>query len=69
MENRAFGPAWRRSSRCGNVACVEVARSGQSILVRDSKDPHGPRLEFGGPVWHAFVSDIKNDEYGEPARF
>jgi hypothetical protein len=38
-------------------------------LVRDSKDPHGPRLEFGGPVWHAFVSDIKNDEYGEPARF
>ncbi|MFG2088070.1 MULTISPECIES: DUF397 domain-containing protein [unclassified Spirillospora] len=46
---------WRKSSRSGGVndnACVEVARLGGLIGVRDSKDPGGPRLgvvpgEFG----------------------
>jgi hypothetical protein len=35
-------PTWRKSSVSGdNTQCVEVARAG---LVRDSKNPAGPRL-------------------------
>jgi hypothetical protein len=47
---------WRKSSRSGggnDDACVELARLGGCIGVRDSKDPDGPRLgvsarDFGG---------------------
>ncbi|WP_371783180.1 DUF397 domain-containing protein [Streptosporangium subroseum] len=38
---------WRKSSLSGNSAnCVEVARTGNHCLIRDSKDPDGPQLTF-----------------------
>jgi hypothetical protein len=39
--------AWRRSSYSGTTGgsdCVELARIGGAVSVRDSKDPEGPRL-------------------------
>ncbi|MEU3147454.1 MULTISPECIES: DUF397 domain-containing protein [unclassified Streptomyces] len=38
--------AWRRSSYSGadTPSCIEVATVPDSILVRDSKNPDGPRL-------------------------
>lgn len=40
---------WRKatysSSNGGN--CIEVATVDQTVAVRDSKDPDGPRLAFG----------------------
>ena len=41
--------AWRKSSYSGANGgnCVEVADGPGSVLVRDSKDPDGPRLAFG----------------------
>ncbi|CCH31603.1 DUF397 domain-containing protein [Actinosynnema sp. NPDC047251] len=40
-------PRWRKSSRSGpNGNCVEVR--GDLSAVRDSKQPHGPALRFGG---------------------
>lgn len=69
---------WQRSTRCGGgdcvevwhkssyssdtANCVEVAEQPGTVLVRDSKDPDGPRLAFGGPAWTAFIAAIKNDE-------
>lgn len=52
--------SWRKSSYSGNNgACVEVAVPGQdSIAVRDSKDPEGPRLSFPSQVWSAFVTGV-----------
>ncbi|MCP2335970.1 DUF397 domain-containing protein [Actinomadura rupiterrae] len=49
---------WRKSSYSGgssDEACVEVARLGGVVLVRDSRNPDGPWLavgsaEFGGLV-------------------
>lgn len=50
-------PTWRRSTRCGTSACVEVAESGDTMLVRDSK--HGkpaPVLTFNRQAWSAFTA-------------
>ncbi|MFY1689207.1 DUF397 domain-containing protein [Plantactinospora sp. WMMB782] len=52
-------PNWRRSSRSGQNGgnCVEVADNLPGrVLVRDSKDPHGPVLTFTPDTWHAFVT-------------
>ena len=52
---------WKRSSlSTANGQCVEVAAGpGGGVLVRDSKDLEGPVLSFSGPVWDAFVADVK----------
>jgi hypothetical protein len=47
--------------RCGTQACVEIARSGDSVLMRDSQDPDGSRLTFGQADWAAFVEAIRSD--------
>lgn len=49
-ENETESPTWRKASRSvGQGACVELAPvravdGAVSWLVRDSKNPHGPRL-------------------------
>ncbi len=56
---------WRKSSRSGAAGhCVEVAvdENGQR-LVRDSKDPDGPRLTFSVPEWEAFIGGTKDGEF------
>ncbi|CAL9461908.1 DUF397 domain-containing protein [Streptomyces sp. enrichment culture] len=35
--------------------CVEVATAAAHILVRDSKDPNGPRLTVAPAAWTAFL--------------
>ncbi|GLZ07769.1 hypothetical protein Acsp03_52350 [Actinomadura sp. NBRC 104412] len=38
---------WRKSSYSGTQGgsdCVELARLGEAVGIRDSKDPHGPNL-------------------------
>jgi len=37
---------WTRSTYCADGACVEVAKSDQQVLMRDSKNPEGPFLCF-----------------------
>lgn len=38
--------------------CVAVARpAGGPVAVLDSKDPHGPILEFTREAWAAFLAD------------
>jgi uncharacterized protein DUF397 len=51
---------WRKSSYSGNTGnCVEVADLGQSVAVRDSKDPSGPVLVFTPGEWLAFIWQLK----------
>ena len=52
---------WRASRRCGSSACIEVAQDKQEMLLRDSKDPAGPRLVFAPEDWTAFVSAVRED--------
>ena len=54
---------WRRSSRCANNTCVEVATVGGTHLVRDAKDPNGAVLTVDAAGWAAFVSAVKAGEF------
>jgi hypothetical protein len=49
-------PRWRKSSHSGGGNdCVEIAAGASGAAVRDSKNPDGPRLRFGGSGWTVFV--------------
>jgi hypothetical protein len=59
-------PVWRKSSYSNNGGnCVEVAdlpgtASRAALrLVRDSKDPSGPRLILTRQQWQAFADRVK----------
>jgi len=56
-------PVWRKSSRSGSSgnesSCVEVARLAGNIGVRDSRDPHGPKLALPTERFRALLVDIK----------
>ena len=50
---------WRTSSYSGpNGDCVEVAPAPQGVLVRDSKDRHGPALAVPTAAWRAFLTTV-----------
>ncbi|MFI9783858.1 DUF397 domain-containing protein [Kitasatospora sp. NPDC051984] len=58
---------WRKSSYSdgdgGNCIEVDDANPG---MVRDSKDPDGPRLTFSAEVWQAFVAKVKAGQFPTP---
>ncbi|WP_242902692.1 DUF397 domain-containing protein [Actinomadura terrae] len=51
---------WRKSSRSGGQGgnCVELADATSAILMRDSKDPSGPRLALTPAAWRAFIQHV-----------
>jgi hypothetical protein len=55
---------WFKSTRsAGNGACVEVAIIVTGVAVRDSKDPDGPVLRFGGEAWRGFVDSVRDGAF------
>jgi hypothetical protein len=50
---------WRKSIASGGDNCVEVAFARDHLLLRDSKDPDGPRLRLTRTQWAAFLEGIK----------
>lgn len=55
---------WRKSSYSGSGNnCVEVATLAAACAVRDSKNPGGGHLTFGGETWKAFIADVKRGTY------
>jgi hypothetical protein len=56
-------PKWRRSTRCGESGCVEVAFMGRDFLVRDSKIEDSPVLSFDRGSWTAFVAGVRAGEF------
>jgi hypothetical protein len=51
---------WIRSSYSGDgtANCVECAGDGAAVLIRDSKDRAGHRLEVPPVAWHAFLDFV-----------
>ncbi|WP_173132652.1 DUF397 domain-containing protein [Kibdelosporangium persicum] len=60
MEPHAF----TKSSFSEHKECVEVAMTGSGVIVRDSKNPAGPRLWFSHAEWTAFLYGVLAGEFG-----
>jgi hypothetical protein len=59
--NRDSTPVWLKSRLSGESGgCVEVAKWGSSILVRDSRAQSGAVLDFSPDQWRGFVRRIKS---------
>lgn len=54
---------WRTSSSCEATSCVAVARDGDVILVRDTKQDGGPVLRFTLEEWEAFRLGVLAGEF------
>jgi len=55
---------WRKSTYSGGSGgdCLEVADGHPTVVpVRDSKNPHGPKLAFRANAWSAFIQDLKTN--------
>lgn len=61
MTTGAEGLTWRRSSRCDSGTCVEVAITDERVLLRDSRDPDGPRLSLTRAEWVDFLRWVGRD--------
>ena len=57
--------AWRKSSRCGSNACVEVAKVEDTMLLRDSKNPATPPMSLDLGQWAGFVADVANGAFND----
>jgi hypothetical protein len=56
------GAPYATSSHSNPSDCIAVARPvGGPVAVKDSKDPHGPRLTFTREAWGAFLADLPTD--------
>jgi hypothetical protein len=53
---------WQRSTYCSNNGCVEVARAGRTVQVRDAKDPDGPQLAVSVDAWREFIASVKRGD-------
>jgi len=57
---------WRKSTKTQQSGqCVEVARVGEAIGVRDSKDPAGPVLVFTAEEFAAFLDGAVKGEFDD----
>jgi predicted secreted Zn-dependent protease len=54
---------WRKSTRCRDGNCVEVALLEHQVAVRDSKDKRGPMLVFSSVEWQTFLAGVRNGEF------
>jgi hypothetical protein len=66
MGTQAMKTGWRRSSRCGSGACLEVADDAEAVYVRDSKVADGPILEFSHQAWRDLIRAVRNDDFPAP---
>lgn len=71
---------WQKASYSGGNGgnCVEVTATHDTLtvphkadedmlyLLRDSKDPSGPKLAFTTSEWEAFIAGVKDGEF-DPA--
>ncbi|NVI92400.1 DUF397 domain-containing protein [Actinomadura sp. BRA 177] len=53
---------WRKATRSSDQGdnCVEVAGIPHSVALRDSKDPHGPKILVNREDFRRFTETLKN---------
>jgi hypothetical protein len=63
QEDRVQDFSWRKSRRSDPDSCVEVARSPEYVLVRDSLGSAVAILSFVPAEWRVLCERIRNGEY------
>jgi len=61
--NSTERPAWRRSSKCSNGTCVEIAVVQGGYLVRDGKNPDQEPLRFTEEELTVFAAAFAAGEF------
>ena len=61
------GIVWRKSLTSGTGNCVEIAFTDDSVLMRNSRNPHGPELSVSYSAWTAFLTGVRHGRF-DPAR-
>ena len=61
--NSTDQPAWRKSRRCGNSTCVEIATVDGGYLLRDSKNPDQTPLRFTEEELAVFAAAFAAGEF------
>lgn len=56
---------WRTALNCDGGACVEVAADRNIIVIRNSRQPDGPLVEYTPEEWHEFVSGVKKGDFDD----
>lgn len=56
-------PAWHISRSCDGGACIGVARSGDSVLIGNTRQPEGPVGEFTTDEWRQFLAGAKRGDF------
>jgi hypothetical protein len=56
---------WQKARGCESSECIEVAREGELVLLRNSADPNGPVLTATSQEWAVFVHAVRLQEFGE----
>jgi hypothetical protein len=78
-QDKRFPGGWRKSPYSTNGGnCVEISvqdhdeavaahkpGSGRLFVMRDSKDPAGPRLYFTASEWDAFTRGMKDGAFDD----
>jgi uncharacterized protein DUF397 len=54
---------WLRPSECSGGNCVEVARDGDRILIRNSSDTEAGTASFDGDEWSAFTRAVRRGQF------
>ena len=54
--------AWRKSSASQTTDCAEVANTGGSVLIRDSKSHDGAVLRVTPAAWFCFLADVRTGD-------
>jgi hypothetical protein len=49
---------WRRG-RCDGGACVEVAATGEAVMIRSSADPDSMPVTLSRDEWRVFLAEVK----------
>ena len=67
MNAEHVAPIWRKTRRCDNSACVEVAwMTMGGVALRDSSFPDGPMLTFSRRDWAGFLADLRAERCRRP---
>jgi len=64
LEMRQIAAVWRKSSFCTSGECVEIAKRGETVVLRNSRAPRA-EVRYTAEEWHAFVQGLRAGEFDD----